>query len=327
VRAFLAPSDLTGLLAEYRPARRLVGLERLTGGTKKGVYRITLDDASTAIAYVWSTEENYWPSSVDPADDPFADATGADLFQASHAALEAVGVRVPRVYAFDRSGRHHPADLALVEDVRGGSLEELIDRDPRAAAEPLARLGASLRAMHGHRGRGVGKVARPEQDPTSPDRRPEDIAVARALRHLAAVASRDARIGAVRDEVETLVRAKHAAVSPRREYGLVHGELGPDHVLLDDRGHPVMVDVEGLAYFDVEWEHAFLRLRFKPDAYARLDLPGVDEARVALYRFAQELSLIEGPLRIADTDFPDRDWMLELAEWNIQKVLAAVRSG
>jgi hypothetical protein len=44
-----------------------------------------------------------------------------------------------------------------------------------------------------------------------------------------------------------------------------------------------------------------------------------------LYRYAQTLSLIEGPLRIADnTNFPDRQWMLDLAEWNITKALAAL---
>jgi hypothetical protein len=36
------------------------------------------------------------------------------------------------------------------------------------------------------------------------------------------------------------------------------------------------------------------------------------------------LGLIEGPLRIAGTDFPDRQWMLDLAEWNIGKALAVL---
>ena len=42
----------------------------------------------------------------------------------------------------------------------------------------------------------------------------------------------------------------------------VHGELGPDHVLVDRGGKPVRVGIEGLMYLDIEWEHAFLRLRF-----------------------------------------------------------------
>ena len=45
---------------------------------------------------------------------------------------------------------------------------------------------------------------------------------------------------------------------------------------------------------------------------------------LAFYRYAQDQALIKRPLRIAETDFPDRLWMLELAEWNITKALAAL---
>jgi hypothetical protein len=33
---------------------------------------------------------------------------------------------------------------------------------------------------------------------------------------------------------------------------------------------------------------------------------------------------MEGPLRIAYTDFPNRQWMRDLAEWNTAKVLAVI---
>jgi hypothetical protein len=33
-------------------------------------------------------------------------------------------------------------------------------------------------------------------------------------------------------------------------------------VLVDRRGNPVLIDIEGLLWCDVEWEHVFLRLRF-----------------------------------------------------------------
>jgi hypothetical protein len=94
-------------------------------------------------------------------------------------------------------------------------------------------------------------------------------------------------------------------------------------VLVGPAGEPVMIDFEGVTYFDVEWEHAWLRMRFADD-YPRLGPVPLDADRLELYRYAQVLSLIEGPLRIADTDFPDRQWMLDLAEWNIGKALAVL---
>jgi hypothetical protein len=44
--------------------------------------------------------------------------------------------------------------------------------------------------------------------------------------------------------------------------------------------------------------------------------------RPAVYDLAQRLSLIEEPLRIAATDYAERDWMLRLADYQLGRVLA-----
>jgi hypothetical protein len=54
---------------------------------------------------------------------PFGEASRAGLFEAAGARLAAVGVRTPRVYLLDRTLAVYPAEIALVEDVRGGTLE------------------------------------------------------------------------------------------------------------------------------------------------------------------------------------------------------------
>jgi aminoglycoside phosphotransferase (APT) family kinase protein len=323
MRTFIEQANLTGLVRAHCRGRRLAGLERMAGSTSKGVYRLTFDDGTTLVLFAWRSAENYWPAGPDAAEDPFAGPTGAADFAASHAALTAAGVRVPRLQVIDQSQEYFPADVALVEDVRGGSLEDLMERDPAAAAEPLARLGSSIRAMHASRGAQFGKLAPLTVPEHSEAGRPEDVIARRALRHLEAAAAQVPRLAAAQPKVAALLAALRADIEPRREYALVHGELGPDHVLLDDSAQPVIIDIEGVTYFDVEWEHAFLRLRFWAD-YAGLGLAEVDEARVRFYDFAQRLSLIEGPLRIAATDYPDRDWMLDLAEYHTNVVLAAV---
>jgi hypothetical protein len=320
-RAFLQRSDLTGLLREYRPAARLAGLERLAGSSKKGVYRLTFDDSATAIVYCWSAEENYWPAGPSIDDDPFAGASGPDQLAAADAALTAAGVRTPTIYAWDTSRALIEADLALVEDVRGGSLERLIDADPSSAVRPIRQLGEVLRSMSRHHGPRYGKVALAGHDAVAPQQPPEDVVLGRALLHLDAAADRVSRLACARTAIAQMLAARRAAIGPRTEFGLVHGELGPDHVLLDDDGLPVLIDIEGLTFFDVEWEHAFLRLRFNPERYSLLGLPEPDEARVSFYVLAQRISLIEGPLRIADTDYPDREWMLDLAEYQTGRVL------
>jgi aminoglycoside phosphotransferase (APT) family kinase protein len=323
-RAFLQPDDLRDLVTDHFGADRgLTALDRLTGGSKKGVYRLGLDDGTTAIVYVWAAGENYWPPSPTVPDDPFTDASGAELFATNHAALDAAGVRIPRLFLLDRNGHYLDADIAVVEDAGALLLEALMQRDPATAAAPLSTLGDAVCRMHTTFSPQYGKLAAIARGEASQTRRAEDIIVDRALGHLDAAATRDARLADVHDQVAGHVRHLRSAVTARAAYGLVHGELGPDHVLVTPAGEAIMIDFEGLAYFDVEWDHAWLQMRFG-EAYPALRPVDLDPLRLEFYRYAQVLSLIEGPLRIADTDFPNRQWMLDLAEWNIAKALAAL---
>jgi hypothetical protein len=141
---------------------------------------------------------------------------------------------------------------------------------------------------------------------------------------LAQAAARVPRVAAVHRQLADLLGELAAAVRPRRQYGLIHGELGPDHVLIDAAGDPVLIDIEGVMYFDIEWEHVFLQVRFG-EHYRWLRTGELDDDRLRLYRLALHLSLVAGPLRLLDGDFPDRDAMLEIVESHTDKALAFVR--
>lgn len=289
----------------------MVSSERLRGGSKKGVYRLALDDGTSCVAYLWGPDEDYWPATETATDDPFGHASGLALFQAAHRTLSGIGVRVPKLLDIDE-GR------AIVEDVRGGSLEALARSDPARADAVTTRLAEMVRMMHrvrsDHYGRPGARLSAPA----------EDVVLHRATADLADAAARVERIAAVATDVADLLRQRRAAVPPRASYGLIHGELGPDHVLIDDRGEPVMVDIEGVMWFDTEWEHVFLALRFG-DRYRHFHADDLDESRVRLYRPALSLSLVAGPLRLLDGTFPDRAGMLEIVAHNTERVLAELR--
>ncbi|MEU0884582.1 phosphotransferase [Lentzea sp. NPDC005914] len=298
--AHLGVADLTDI-AQAAYGRELRDVARLHGGSKKGVYRMTLDDGTTGIAYVWRASEDYWPEhEYDPL---FGNASGRDLFLTAHTTLSEAGACVPRLVLVDR-------DVIVVEDLGGEFLEKLLDHD----TEALERLWDDLGAMHQRLSPRYGRPSalQPADAPPVPD-----VVLKRALAHLEACCERVPRIAAERERLETLLRQQHSVIEPRERYGLIHGELGPDHVLVAD-GRPVLIDIEGVMFFDVEWEHVFLELRFGPHYRP---VPGLDPARLSLYRLAQYLSLVEGPLRLLDGDFPHRDAMLEIAEQNIERVL------
>ncbi|MDQ0710586.1 hypothetical protein QFZ55_000038 [Streptomyces luteogriseus] len=275
------------------------------------MYRLTMDDAATAIAYLWEESENYWPAAELDGDltDPFSPGVGLDLFEAAHMRLDSLGLRVPEVHLVDRDHRYYPADLAIVEDFPGEDLMDLFTRDPRAAEPTMARLADALAAMRSHRATSFGKVALIDGGGTSRAKSCEQAALDFALRCLAEAAARDRRIADARNRLEERLRELAAAVRPRAEYSVVHNELGLEHVLVDRDGNPVLIDIEDLTYFHVEWEHVFLQLRHPDSHYRRLAVHGLDEDRLGLYTLTQRLSLTAGPFRLLDGDFPDRAFM------------------
>jgi hypothetical protein len=200
----------------------LAGLTRLAGGSKKGVYRAALDDRSAAIIYIWAAEENFWPArpgGEDPAD-PFSEASGLDLFLAAQARLESLGVRTPRLYLADAGGRHYPADVAVLEDIPGPTLEAVLRDDPGQAEPALERLAAALRVMHACRAPGFGKVALVDRGGTAPGESCERIVLGRALADLAEACAREPRLAPARSRLEEMLRQRASAIGlpadPRR---------------------------------------------------------------------------------------------------------------
>ncbi|WP_148307829.1 hypothetical protein [Actinoplanes friuliensis] len=91
-------------------------------------------------------------------------------------------------------------------------------------------------------------------------------------------------------------------------------------------GEPVLIDIEAAMFYDVEWEHAFLELRFGPHYPALRTVP-LDPARLSFYRLVQYLSLVAGPLLLIDGDFPNAQVMRDIAEDNVRRALGEVHSG
>ncbi|MFJ7134412.1 phosphotransferase [Streptomyces fungicidicus] len=325
MRQFTDSEALSGIVPEALGAGvRVVRVDRLRGGSKKGVYRVHTSGsrAASVIVYSWAEAEDFWPAAeaVDPAH-PFVHASGLAPFLAAQRRLDGLGVRVPGVLLADDSRRRYPADVAVVEDIAGGTLEALLETDPARASHALNELAAMLDLMHQQHSQHYGRVDVLERGDKASGDSCEQLVLERAVEDLAEAAERDPGIGSAAAPLHVRLEELATRVAPRTQHGLIHGELGPDHVLVDASGHPVLIDIEGLMFFDVEWEHVFLRLRFG-DRYPALSRPGLDPARLDLYMLAMRLSLVADPLRLLDGDFPHRTVMREIAEHNAKEALA-----
>jgi Phosphotransferase enzyme family len=325
----VAPGKVTPqeLAAATRAAlgsdRKINGVTRLAGGSTKGVYRLTLDDQTSAIAYLWEASENYWPPASNENDvaDPFSPGVGLDLFAAGRSRLAALGLRVPEIYLLDRDRAYYRADIAILEDFPGEDLLAFWERDPEAAEPTLARLRAGLAAMRAYRGPAPGKVSFIDAGGTPRWPTSEEAVLALGLRCVAE-AERDRRIFDNRERLNDRLRELAATIRPRTEYSVVHGELGLDHVLVDADGNPVIIDFEDLKYFDVEWEHVHMQVRMGRDWARTVGADDLDEDRLALYMLAQRLFLVAGPMRLLEGDFPDRAFMRSIIEHNLTQALA-----
>jgi hypothetical protein len=309
--------------AAFGKGQPLLRVDRLAGGSKKGVYRLTME-SGTVLVYAWADSEDYWqgvlPKRADDPADPFSHASGLALFEAAERRLTAVGVRCPEILFADRSRALYPADIAVVEDIAGGSLELLLESDPVAAERPLSVLADWLANMAAVRSLWPGKVAFVDAGGRSPLTSCEKIALDRARAQLSEIAGRDRRAAGAQARLQEVLHSLARPIQPRTAAALVHGELGPDHVLIDRRGEPVLIDIEGTMYFDVEVEHVWVRMRFG-EHYGKLTRGTPDEDRLRFYQLCLHLDLVAGPLRIADSSHPARDWFRSLAEHHLQRAL------
>jgi 6-phosphofructokinase len=78
-RKFADAETLTPLMREvFGTDRDITAVDRLLNGTKKGVYRVTLDDATSTIAYVWNADEDYWDGLLPEGHDDPLSGVGVD---------------------------------------------------------------------------------------------------------------------------------------------------------------------------------------------------------------------------------------------------------
>ncbi|GAB2789874.1 hypothetical protein GCM10027073_22660 [Streptomyces chlorus] len=92
---FTETEALSGIVREALGAGvHVVGVDRLRGGSKKGVYRVHVDGtrAASVIVYSWAEVENFWPDTegIDAAH-PFAPASGLVPFLAAQRRLDRLG--------------------------------------------------------------------------------------------------------------------------------------------------------------------------------------------------------------------------------------------
>lgn len=224
--------DLFGLNAEVSNIRNM------NGGAQKVVYQIECMSGLSCILYVWDDKMNYFREEKEK-ESMLDQSSGADLLELNHQFFNENGIRTPKIYAIHKEKREYPFDFAFVESINGGDLEQLNVKDQNRV---LGKLGNMLRVMHGTRRTTYGKW---NQKPNKQMNRSEKVIFENTFEQLEFASKSIQQIAENKESLVDKINELYEKIEPRKDYGFIHGELGPDHVLIDQNLDPFLIDIEG----------------------------------------------------------------------------------
>lgn len=293
----------------------VASVAKMQGGAQKSVYKIECANGFICVMYVWDFANNYFQQEIEN-EEPEERSFGGRLLASNNAFLAQLGIRTPALYHLNSDREAYPFDYALVEYVDGERSDRYFDEHPQVQHTVFQRLSDMLGRMHSEVRSSYGKLVS-EKAGADPCHR---SLMNRALEDLTYASRYIPDIATHRSELADAIQKLEAALVPRRRYGFIHGELGPDHVFVNDKLEPCLIDIEGAHFFDIEYEHSFLELRFG-EHYRYLRGDSLDPARMIFYKMYHHTSLTAGGLKLLHRGFPDQKLAKDIATYNYQAML------
>ena len=98
----------------------------------------------------------------------------------------------------------------------------------------------------------------------------------------------------------------HEKCEDSASFSFIHNELGPNHVMVEKNNTAYLIDIEGAKFFDLEYEHSFLKLRFGEN-YQYLTNRALSHDKMEFYSFCHFLGILSGAHELSTKDYPDMD--------------------
>lgn len=276
---------------------RVCSLKRVLGGAQKHTYLAETEGCAPFIVYRWGEDTSYFSSGKKGA---VFSSSGASLFVQNNRLLRRLGVQTPELYCLDGGDGEQPWAYALVQYIDGPDMDEIAAKDPSRLPAVFASLRGSARRLHRCRGSQVGQLGNlqpPGFDVIAHTRREGEGSLSRLARA-------DGENWALYAQIARQLADLAAAAAPRDEYTFIHGEWGPNHVLVDRTDTAYLIDIEGARFCDLEMEASFLRLRFGED-YRQLVEEPLDPVRMGFYHLCHCATLLDGAVELRAKGYYD----------------------
>ncbi|OZB98459.1 phosphotransferase family protein [Paenibacillus sp. XY044] len=317
----ISESDLTHYTKQvFGSDYAIRAVTRLNGGAQKVVYKLHFQNGFACMLYVWDLTMNYFREEIEHSGTDMW-SYGADFFGANNRLLTQLGIATPEMYDLNQQRQRYAFDYALVECIEGSKAEDYFAHPDTAEKQRLfRRIGEVVAKLHGYEREVPG---RPDHI-QPPLQSCQQQLVDNAVRQLDYAAPHMPEISAAQDRLMSVLLESSSRIHPRASYGLIHGELGPDHILVNSNMEPYLIDIEGITFFDIEHEHSFLEFRFG-EHYRYFRHEHLDPDRMAFYRLHHHISLIGGGLKLLHRGFPDRRFAQGIVDHHLRCALQYVQ--
>ena len=295
----------------------LQSMERLLGGAQKHTYLAKTQNGFNFVIYIWDQSTSYF--SYDEENDIFL-SSSAKLFELNNYKMCEVGVRVPKLYYMDRNKNEQQYAYAFAEYIDGTDMDEVINNAPHRLEQVLASLAENIEKLHCIKCETVGQLEHLQ----AYDFNIIEFSLEGVKRDVAYLSEMDQLNKKMYEVLEEKVEQLAKKIKPRKEYTFIHGELGPNHVMVNKNNEAFLIDIEGAKYGDVEEEASFLKLRFGT-SYEKIVNQAMDEERMRFYHLGHCLGNLSGAMALKNKgyyDMEDLNGMIKYFKMQLKKAIS-----
>lgn len=276
----------------------LESMERILGGAQKYTYLAKCTNGFKFIIYQWDKSTTYFENNDESA--VFC-SSSANLFESNNELMRKHGVLTPELFYIDKSRSECDYEYAFVEYINGHDVDYIMEKEPERMNAVWKSLSNSIDRLHNIKNNVVGQVGQMQAaDFNLIAFELEDI-----HQNCMYLQENDNQYADVYVQVEAKARECVHKLESRNEYTFIHGELGPNHVIVDKDNNAYLIDIEGAKFYDVEEKLSFLDMRFNKRLKKVADI--VDEQRMYFYYIGHCLGNLRGAVELKQKDYYDMD--------------------
>ena len=290
-------------------------IDRLYGGAQKGTYKVQCINGFTFVLYIWDKSASFF-SKYENKNDIFR-SSGANLFLASHKVFKDNNVPMQKLYYIDMTKEIYAFDYAFVQYISGKEIETYMDKSESEVKQLFIKLGDSIRKLHRIKRSFAGTVDAPKKE----EFKCEEYILSNIESEMNYLIENCDEIAFKEKEIKQAYKDLYKNIKPRKQYVFIHGELGPNHVFVDENKNIVFIDIECAKYFDKEYENSFLEFRFG-DYYKYLQEENLDMERMKFYKLSHHMGCLSGALKLTKEDYYDMEDVNGMIKYNLEQVLS-----